>query len=98
MPSAGNDITTTTSPTTISLGNNPASAGWIRARTANTGQVLVNVPGLHDPGDFLALEAGVALYFKVGINALASIIVKGSDTSQVFDYGVAAREFAEATS
>ncbi len=96
MPTAGNGVSLTTTPITLfdaTTGGDgePCTTFMVKNRAASAGNALVNVQGLHNPGEYVGLAPGDApVYFRLGANAIVKVTAK-SDTTATIDHGVVAR-------
>ena len=96
MATAGNGISLTTSVTTLfdatSGGDGePCTTFMVKNRASSSGNALVNVQGLHNPGEYVGIAPGDSpIYFRLGANAILKVTAK-SDSTATIDHGVVAR-------
>ena len=95
MATAGNGISLTTAANVVfdasagDKGNGPCTAIFVSNRSSSSGNVLVNIPGLHAAGDFAGIAPGVSQAFRVGVTGLSKITLK-SDSTATADWGISA--------
>ena len=96
MSTAANNVSLTTSPTilfnaTAGGDGGPCTTYMIKNRASSTGNVLVNVSGLHAPNEFVGIAPGdPPHYFRLGTNAILQVTAKSDSTASI-DHAIAAR-------
>jgi hypothetical protein len=96
MATAGNGISLTTTPTVLFNATSGGDDGgcttyMVKNRSGSAGNVLVNVLGLHAPGEFVGIAPGdPPLYFRLGSNSILQVTAK-SDATATIDCGIVAR-------
>jgi len=69
----------------------PCTTFMVKNRATSAGNALVNVQGLHNPGEYLGIAPGDSpIYFRLGANAIVKVTAK-SDSTATIDHGVVAR-------
>ena len=96
MASAGNGVSVTTSGVSgntqifaATTDGGPCQAFAVANRSASSGNVLVNIPYLHNPGDWFGIAPGNSYVFVVGlnVNGISRVDIK-SDSTATADFGV----------
>ena len=96
MATAGNGVALTTLLTTLfdaTAGGDgePCTTFMVKNRSSSSGNALVNVQGLHNPGEYVGIAPGDSpLYFRLGANAIVKVTAK-SDSAATINHGVVAR-------
>lgn len=97
MATGGNGISLTTTPTVVmdvAAGDKACEAIFVSNRSGSTGNVLVNVAGLHNPADFAGIAPGQTIPFKFGgngVNAVTKVTLKSDGGTTTADWGVMSR-------
>jgi len=98
MASAANGQTITTSVTTIFQAKNPSGANdgpkcssfYVSVRAASAFPVGINIPGLHQAGEFAGIQPGGTIIFRLFNLGIAKVIAQGLGGDALVDFGVVA--------
>lgn len=69
----------------------------VTVEAGSAAPVLVNVPGLHKPGEYYEVQAGQTMLFRLGPLGIAEVYFKTSADTATISYGVTAKMFGSGT-
>lgn len=87
MPSAGRNAISTTE---MEIYDGNCAAFFVGVPNSSTNGVLVNIPGIHDTGDWFPLGVGDGMVFRMGFRGIRTVVVKGDGGAATVNYGVVA--------
>lgn len=64
---------------------------YVHCLSTSTNPILINVPSLHDDGEFIAIRPGLSIIFRLGQKGLGRVNAKGSGGTAVIDWAVVAK-------
>jgi len=65
----------------------------VRCKSGSASSVEVNIPGLHETGEYLEIEAGVERIFRRGHCQIESVTARGKTGNANIIYGVVSKTF-----
>lgn len=80
----------TTAETTLFESSDGCTTFSVSNSSSSSGDVLVNVPTLHDAGEWFVLEPGETAVFRLNDLGIRKVLAK-SDSTATANYGIVAR-------
>ena len=98
MASAANGQTITVAVSKVFQATNPSgnndgpkcSSFYVSVRAASAFPVGVNIPGLHQDGEFAGIQPGGTIIFRLFNLGIAKVFLQGLGGDSLVDYGVVA--------
>jgi hypothetical protein len=90
MATAGT-ATQTSTGSNVFEDTNGCTTFVVRCQSGAANEALVNIPGLHDSGEFFQIEKDEEQVFRLNSNGIRSVFVKGNGGNTTVAYGIISR-------
>lgn len=97
MASAGHSVTVGSTDTVIFKSANDGgqcTEFMVGCQSGSASNLLVNVQGLHKPGEYFPIYKGAAVVFRLNYDGLGLVVVKGDGGNATIDFGVVSKQTA----